>query len=353
MAAETRASSRAVVAKLAALRERPYEFGFFAALRLLESVYAEAPRIGTAVRPADEPVRLGQEPSLSFANATLADCETLAGGETLYLSSYFLGLFGPHGALPTHLTEYAFDREHSHRDRTFRRFADLFHHRMLSLFYRAWADAQPTVSLDRADDRRFDRFAGSLVGVASDALRERDGLHDHAKFYWAGWLGQAVPAAGSLPAMLRDFLDVDFAVHEFAGEWLALEQHDQTRLGTGGSACCLGEGAVLGTRIWACQHRFQLESAPLDLATFESFLPGGERLPALRDIVRNALGDAFDWDCRLQLRADAVPSTTLGGSGRLGWTSWLGEWPGPDDAGDVVVSPANYQDAATSGITLN
>ena len=51
----------------------PYSFGFFQALRRLECVYAERPRLGTAPRPSDEPIRLGQKVSLSFAPATLAD----------------------------------------------------------------------------------------------------------------------------------------------------------------------------------------------------------------------------------------------------------------------------------------
>src|SRR6478609_2460492 len=67
----------------------------------------------------------------------------------------FGGMFGPQGPLPLHLTEYARDRIINSADPTFARFLDIFHHRMLSLVYRAWADAQPTVQFDRPESDRF------------------------------------------------------------------------------------------------------------------------------------------------------------------------------------------------------
>jgi predicted component of type VI protein secretion system len=37
------------------LESRPYAFGFYNALRLIESLYRERPRLGTAKRPATNP----------------------------------------------------------------------------------------------------------------------------------------------------------------------------------------------------------------------------------------------------------------------------------------------------------
>ncbi|MBN9253008.1 MAG: type VI secretion system baseplate subunit TssG, partial [Mesorhizobium sp.] len=37
---------------------------------------------------------------------------------------------------------------------------------MMSLFYRSWADAQPTVQLDRPEEDRFQLYMGALVGLA-------------------------------------------------------------------------------------------------------------------------------------------------------------------------------------------
>ncbi len=72
------------------------------------------------------------------------------------------GLLGPNGPLPLHITEYARERLRHANDPTLSRFLDLFHHRFLTLFYRAWAQAQPHVNRDRPRDDRFAVYVGSL-----------------------------------------------------------------------------------------------------------------------------------------------------------------------------------------------
>ena len=66
-------------------------------------------------------------------------------------------------------------------------FADLFHHRALLLFYRAWAVTQPTVSQDREESSRFAAYVGSTFGIGQPALSGKDGLPDRAKLQYAGW----------------------------------------------------------------------------------------------------------------------------------------------------------------------
>jgi len=57
---------------LAALLENPHAFDFFEAMRRVECAWPALPRLGTATRPSDEPVRLGQQPSLDFPATMLA-----------------------------------------------------------------------------------------------------------------------------------------------------------------------------------------------------------------------------------------------------------------------------------------
>src|SRR5690606_2731069 len=124
MAAASRTTAR-VVERLLALQAAPERYGFFAALRLYECLHPEQPRIGEAAKPADEGLRLGQVPSLAFAPSTVAAFDIGDDARPAHLSSYFLGLFGPHGPLPLHLTEYAHSRALNHDDPTLRRFADV------------------------------------------------------------------------------------------------------------------------------------------------------------------------------------------------------------------------------------
>jgi type VI secretion system protein ImpH len=327
------------VAFLQALEDAPHEFDFFAVLRRLECIYAELPRLGEGARPGDEPVRLTQEPSLAFAPATLATFRVGADGSPHRLAEYFFGLFGPHGPLPLHLTEYVRDREHNNGDPTLRRFTDIFHHRMLLLFYRAWANADPAASFDRRSSRRFDAYVGSVCGLGTPPLAERDAVPDEAKYHLAALLGLGTRPASGLRAVLEAFIRLPFRINEFVGAWIKLAVDDRSRLGRHPDVSTLGINIVAGGAVWSCQHRFRLVCGPLTFADFKRLLPGRPSLGKVRDLVRNYVGDELDWDLNLILFANDVPALELGVAGELGWTSWLGTRRSSADADDVVVNP--------------
>jgi type VI secretion system protein ImpH len=126
----------------AAAERRPYEFGFYSILRLIECLYADRPRLGASQRPIEDPIRIGQEPATAFESASLTAFEAAKDARPHRLTVRLLGLLGPNGPLPLHLTEYAQERLHRHGDRTFVRFLDIFHHRMLSLLGQQRTDSQ-------------------------------------------------------------------------------------------------------------------------------------------------------------------------------------------------------------------
>ena len=69
-----------VLGFFASLANAPYRHDFYQTMRRLECLFADKPRWGQALRPVDEPVRLGQDPDLSFAPASLARFDTSPGG---------------------------------------------------------------------------------------------------------------------------------------------------------------------------------------------------------------------------------------------------------------------------------
>ncbi|MFM8330686.1 MAG: type VI secretion system baseplate subunit TssG [Candidatus Methylumidiphilus sp.] len=326
-------------ALIAALRQEPWRFDFFQAMRLLECHYADQPRLGTALKAADDPLRLAQAVELDFPPSALAAWEAGEAGHPDRLLVRFLGLFGAHGPLPLHLTEYARERIHHHGDHTFARFADIFHHRMLCLFYRAWADTQPTVQFDRPGADRFAVYLGSLFGIGMPAYRDRDAMPDRAKLLFAGHLACQTQHADGLCAIIGEYFGVATAIVEFVGEWMDIAQSEQTRLGVAPHAGALGLSTVLGARVYGCQHKFRVVLGPLDLPRYLSLLPGQPGLAVLAALVRNYTGDELAWDVNLVLRRAEVPALRLDGGAQLGWTSWLGEKPKGGDADDLTLNP--------------
>ena len=88
-----------------ALEKSPYDYDFFQSLRRIECLNEDKPRLGRASRPADEPVRLGQEVSMSFAPAPIAAFGQGEGDRVPRLEQRIFGSLGPNGPLPLHLTE--------------------------------------------------------------------------------------------------------------------------------------------------------------------------------------------------------------------------------------------------------
>jgi type VI secretion system protein ImpH len=329
------------VAFFSALAETPYRYDFYQTLRRLECLYDDKPRWGQALRPVDEPVRLGQDPDLSFAPAPLASFEA-KDGRPPRLQVRLFGLFGPNGPLPFHITEYVRERLRLAGDPTLSRFFDIFHHRFLALFYRAWAQAQPHVSCDRPNADRFTVYVGAFMGMAPPVSRERDALPDLAKFFHVGALIRQPRNTEGLVHILEHFFRVSVRIEEFVGHWLFLKTPERTSLITEGTA--LGSGAVLGSRVWDRQHKFRIRLGPLTRAEYESFLPGGGPLRKLVDWVRLYLCFELDWDVRLVLKPGEVPRLMLGRGQRLGWTTWLGQRRTDTAADDLCLDAEAFVD---------
>jgi type VI secretion system protein ImpH len=331
------------VAALQALLDRPHAFDFFEAMRRIECAWPASPRLGTAPRPADEPVRLGQVPSLDFAPTMLAAAQPIEGGK-LKVSGYFLGLYGPNGPLPLHLTEYVHDRITNARDGTLAAFSDIFHHRMLALFYRAWANARPTVHFDRPDADQFATYVAALIGIALPALRNRDALPDRAKLFFAGALSAGTRTRAGLEALLGEYLNLPVQVQECVGEWQSIARLERMRLGERETAT-LGS-AVLGERVWSTQHKVRIVVGPIEVGALLQYLPGSASLRRLRAAAMNYLGFEYAWDLQFIVRRQRVPAVKLGQFGHLGWTSWVAPQREGPDADDVIIDVADLPAAA-------
>lgn len=324
------------------LKLDPTRFHIFQALRLIESEYADRPRLGESRRPREDAVRLGQVAELAFPTSTLAGFDPPEDGRPGHLDNRFFGLFGPNGPLPLHLTEYARDQLRNRHDPTFVAFANIFTHRMLSLFYRVWASGQPAPSFDRVGSDPFQRKVAALAGYAGDELEARDAMPDLAKRHFAGRLGLGTKNAEGLLAILSAFFRAAVTLESFIGCWLPLEPGDRWRLG---SRVRLGRTASLGGKVWSRSSKFRLRLGPLSLDEFRRMLPGGTSLARLEAIVRNYVGDALDWDLNLVLRRDEVPVAVLGRDAVLGHICWIGRRDCPSDARDLFLTPGGMASA--------
>ena len=324
------------------LLAEPWRFDLLAVLRRLEREQPGKPRIGEARKLADDCVALGQNPYFEFPDSTI-EAATVDATGLLRLTTRFLGLFGPQGALPLTTTEeaYAWLRE---RDDAFARFADIFHRRFLALFFRAWADARPVAQNDRPDEDRFRMYLGAMIGIGAPAFRNADSISDFAKLPYAGLLAPRVKSASRLKSFLSNFLEARVEIEEFVGSWLTFDTNERTRLGAAMSR--LGVDCVVGASMYGVSDKFRVRVYVRDIDHFRQFLPGSPVALEIADAIFLYLGEEYDWDMEIAIPAGQITPARLYRTRRegeiqagpiqnvqLGWTSWLSpNWSTSDEA---------------------
>jgi type VI secretion system protein ImpH len=334
------------------LHSKPFAFDFFQAVRLLRRLHAREGGVrdengqfvdGGAGADADEVVRFRTHLSLDTPASSIYGLERPSPGKPPQMTVTFLGLVGSMGALPAHYTEMLIERRFRHRDRTAHDFLDIFNHRLISLFFKAWEKHHVVNDYESGARDRMLRNLLSLVGMGTGGLQgrlseERTGVPDRTLAYYAGLLGQRPRSAAALRAILSDYFKVPVEVVQFVGHWVQVPDRDATQLGVAHHG--LGGGAMLGARLWDCQSHFRLRLGPLTRAQFQDFVPSGEGFKALVQLTRFHVGQALDFDVQPVLRKDQVPFCVLGGTAdnqaRLGWSTWLRAGPFAHDADDPV-----------------
>lgn len=367
------------------LFEQGYRFDFFQAVRVLEWIGRQraerssrcesettggerrAPdasrdqqrhAVGRDRNPNREAVRFRALPALSFPAGEISRLRRwsdAASGDDLQgppeMTVGFMGLIGPSGVLPQHYTKMVIQRT---RDKDFglRDFLDLFNHRAISLFYRAWEKQRFALGYERSQADRareedlFTRCLYCLLGLGTSGLRGRMLVDDEALLFFAGLFSHQPRCAVALERMLCDYFNLAFQVKQFQGQWLQLSDEDRSLLPSRrrpqGQNARVGRGLVVGERVWDVQCRFRLRVGTLRYAQFLRMMPSGDVLRSLCELTRFYVGPELDFDVQPVLSGEEVPWCRLGAPGddapRLGWNTWVRCEPFAGDVDDPVFS---------------
>jgi type VI secretion system protein ImpH len=301
------------------LETEPWRFDYFAVLRYFERLHEDQPRIGNSAALREEFVLLGQDPFMEFPASNLARVEK-GGDKPLKIFVKYMGMLGPQGALPLATTEEAYHYVLANDD-AFPRFLDVFNHRFIQLFFRAWSNSRPIAQHDRPKQDRFWAYVGSAIGIGSEPYRHLDSVPDAAKMRFAGLLGAQAKSASRLASAICGLFGVRAEVDEFVGTRLMLDAAECTMLGKGHNA--LGKDVMLGRSVYSVQDKIRIRIYTRTLAEYVRFLPSGDLCEPLADFVYFYNGAQLDWDAELAIPTGAVEPLRLGQFGQLGWTSWM------------------------------
>ena len=306
------------------LFEEHYKFSFFKAVSLLESLFPVKSPLGQTLEPDKEAVRFSVKPSLAFPGSDISKLEQSADDGPAQMEVTFMGLIGPAGVMPHWYTELVYGRIWK-KDHSLAGFLNIFHHRLISLFYLAWKKYRFEASyLPDARDR-LSHCLLSLAGLGTPGLVERIGLPAESLAFYSGLLSRSIPSAQAIESAVEYFAGTDVNIEQFIERMLPISPEDQTRLGAANSH--LGVDAVCGSYIRECTTKFRVNLGPVGYENFLRFLPTGDLLPPIFALVRCMVGIEYEFDITVFLNRDEVPPCILGEdtptAPRLGWSTWV------------------------------
>lgn len=335
------------------LLKHPREYNFFQAVRLLQLAWLQrsAGRSGTHRFRSQlvgydntaqfEPVRFS---GLCSLNTEAADIVSIAkqpsGDQTsndenrYQLNVSFTGLTGTLGALPHHYSTLIQTRLRN-KDTTLRDFLDLFNHRLISLFYRAWEKYRFPFTQERlqgeSQECLFVRSLYSICGMGVPALRNRLELDDRFFLKYCGHFTAQTRSAKALENMICEYFGVRAKIVQFCGRWLNLEESSRSRLSSRhnprGQFCQLGRGLVSGRRVWDIQSKYRIHIGPIDASDLPRYLPGGTLIRPICEAANCYTGSEMEFEVELRVDNTTLNPIRLGfereGGSQLGRNCWL------------------------------
>jgi type VI secretion system protein ImpH len=306
------------------LEHNPGSFDFFQAVRLLR-----------IISPEPDAVRFHANPSLDFPPSQIESLELSDIGP--HLTVNFLGLVGPMGALPYFYSELV-DHRAREKDPALKAFLDIFHHRLITLFYEAWERHRFPALWERNAPDGVSTALRALLGLGTPGLTGRQKVSDKVLMFYAGLLILQSRPASALEQLLEDYFQVPALVHQFTGSWYMLAEAQQCRLGNESCSEQLGIGAIVGDAVWNQQSRVRIRLGSMPLARYREFLPGGNAYEEATSVMDFFTNRQFDCELQLALDREEVPPFELGAELPLGWCSWLKTERFVNDPDDAILA---------------
>lgn len=306
-----------------ALIEEPSEYDFYQAVytlqRQLDAGKEQFRKVGFDSLPKNELIRFKADQHLGFPGQAITkvkrndtdehSAEHSASGLAVDMHVSFMGLTGPSGVLPQHYSELILQRI-KYKDTGMRDFYDVFNHRLISLFYRAWEKYRFAINFQSDSQANSTQKTDAFTQVLSK-LSGGTGISQ----YYAGIFSKSMRSAEGLQQILAEFTGCQVAIEQFQGKWQSLSSHEQTRLGQRsqpeGQYACLGVDASIGSRVWDINSSIAINIKPGLGTELKAFLPGQSTALGLKQLIKSYLGDAITFKINLEIKQGDVPPAQL------------------------------------------
>ncbi|MCG6202377.1 type VI secretion system baseplate subunit TssG [Psychromonas antarctica] len=298
---------------VATLIESPSEYDFYQAVYTIERQLAagkeQQRKVGHDSLPKNELIRFKSDQHLGFPGASVSKVVQQTSSQLLSVLDMhvsFMGVTGTNGALPQHYTELVLERL-KYKDTGMRDFFDLFNHRLLSLYYRAWEKYRFPIGFENNCEDHLDAFSG--------VLNELTGVTNSFGKYYAGIFNRKVRNVAGLKQMLSDFTGCEIDIEQFQGKWQSLAKSEQTQLGQRsrpeGKFSCLGVDASIGQKVWDINSAINIVIKPEADCKINDILHGGRTYRGINKIISQYVGKSIQHKIQLKVLVGQIPVASL------------------------------------------
>ena len=294
------------------LAEHAKKFSFFQAVQLIQRLTPDSVSVGELGPVQNEAIRFIHDPELIFHASDISHFNPRvirANFPFAELTTTFLGLFGAASPLATYMSEDVLSAE-SNDEKSLRSFYDVLHHRLISLFYRAWKKYRFSAGFRTDGSDAFTRRALVFVGVDAAGAMPKQGLPPIDLLTMASLLAVRTRSSRTLRIILERLIPgVEIDIQQFVLRRVRLE-HDQ-RVLLGVQNTTLGEDFVIGRTVIDRSGRFRVVIGPVDYQIFEALMPGGRYHTTLRKIIEQFSRGVLEAELELRVREDDAPRFQL------------------------------------------
>jgi len=308
------------------LFNHPGRFNFFQAVRLI--------RKGNT-----DDIHFQSSANLKFAVSDIARIEKDKGQKKsiIKIMVNFMSVLAPIGILPMHYTETIMKQIRNNNPGWWQ-FINIFQHRAIALFYKAWEKNCIAVSYEQAvANKETDSYSKLLKSLVGDDVAKMGEAIKQAKLHYLAHFAKRQRSASSLSQLLSDYFATPIEILPIQGKWLVLNKNEQTALSLNHNR--LGVDCVAGASIFHCQHKFRLLIGPVKCAQIQAFLPGSAIYKDLCQLICEFVGMHYQFDMQLQVDSETISPWQMSQSNsQLGWNLWLGNRPMQDFSKDIIIN---------------
>lgn len=276
---------------------------FFRFCELLERSAPERPLIGATDTPSDDPIRFRSQPRLGFPGRDIAAVERDPEDDATPPSvrTTFLGLYGVDARMPSYfIDEVAQSHEGAE---PLAAFLDIFHHRIVTQYYRIWRKYRYPVGFQRDGTDAISTYLLSLAGLGLGRSTIEHTVGPRTLLSMLGLMNQRTRTAEGLASVLRHAVpDAAIAVEEFHPLWVTIDTAEPMPL---------GEYCVLGGGFSDRSNSIRVVITPTSRQSVTDLMPGEHMHDNLMALLRCYLGYEAQAVIDMLVHPDLMPAPML------------------------------------------